>query len=1197
MAARFVHLHVHTEYSLVDGVVRIESEKKDDGKLLREGLIDATARFGMPAVALTDQANLFALVKFYKTAQSRGIKPLIGVDALVHDEAERGEPSRLVLLCQDNRGYLNLTRLVTRSYLEGQGKHGPTLQRAWLDRDTTQGLIALSGAREGDVGRALVANREADARSALHAWLGLFDDRYYLELQRTGRPGEEDCIAGSLRLAVDLGVPVVATNDVRFLRPEDFESHEARVCIHEGTLLADASRPRRYSEEQYLRSPDEMANLFADVPEALENSVEIARRLNLEIRLGKASLPAYPVPAGQTTEEHLREESRAGLEQRWPVIAAAPSAPIARAEYDARLARELDVICQMGFAGYFLIVADFIRWARENGVPVGPGRGSGAGSLVAYALGITDLDPLRYDLLFERFLNPERVSMPDFDVDFCMEGRDRVIDYVAQRYGRERVSQIITYGTMAAKAVVRDVARVQGLSYGFADSIAKLIPFELGITLDDALEKEEELRKRYKNEDDVRQLIDMARSLEGLVRNAGTHAGGVVIAPSVLTDFAPLYCEAGSTSVVTQFDKDDVEAAGLVKFDFLGLRTLTIIDWAVRTIDAARAAAGEPPLDLATMPMDDKATYALLKRCETTAVFQLESRGMKDLIKRLQPDTFEDIVALVALFRPGPLQSGMVDDFIDRKHGRIGGGIDYLHPDLKQVLFPTYGVILYQEQVMQIAQVLAGYTLGGADLLRRAMGKKKAEEMAQQRSIFVDGAVARGVAEHTAAHIFDLMEKFAGYGFNKSHSAAYAVLSYQTAWLKTHHPAEFMAAVLSSDMDKTDKVVTLIDECNRMGLAVEPPDVNHSQYMFTVSGPRSIRYGLGAIKGVGQAAVENMLHERDAHGRFRDLRDLCRRLDLNKVNRRVLEALIRSGAMDSMGGMRHRSTLMHQLPAAMQAADQSTRAKEAGQTDLFGLAEPAPAVDAAAPAGDAELVLHETLPEWGEAVRLAGERETLGLYLTGHPIKEYERELRPITSGRIADIGGAKPVGAGSEEKGNSWRGPGRSVTVAGLVLEIRKRGGRTSFILDDRSGRLEVTMFEDVYQQYRALVSKDAILVVEGGLRWDDFIDDWRLSAKKIMDVDQAREQYARNLVLRWPAARAGNGDAGKLLAALEQALGTSRGGRCAVAIRYATGDAAAILQFGEQWKVRPSRELIERLGTLVGREGVELYYAPRDT
>ncbi len=1186
--AQFVHLRVHTEYSLVDGLLRIESDKRDDGTPIREGLIDAVARMRMPALAVTDHANLFALVKFYKAAQSKGIKPLVGVDVLVRDDGERAEPSRLVLLCQNDRGYLNLTRLVTRGYLEGQGKHGPTLARTWLDADSTAGLIALSGAREGDVGRAILAGHDAEAARAVETWLELFGDRYYLELQRTGRPGEEDCIAGSLQLAVAKGVPVVATNDVRFLRRDDFEAHEARVCIQEGTLLADPTRPRRYSEEQYLRSPDEMAKLFADLPEALENTVELARRLNLVVKLGKPSLPAYPVPAGQTTEGHLRDEAALGLERRIAALDAVPGAKqVDRPVYEQRLASELETICQMGFAGYFLIVADFIRWARENGVPVGPGRGSGAGSLVAYSLGITDLDPLRYDLLFERFLNPERVSMPDFDVDFCMEGRDRVIDYVAQRYGRERVSQIITYGTMAAKAVVRDVARVLGLSYGLADGIAKLIPFELGITLDDALAKEEELRRRYRDEDEVREVIDLARSLEGLVRSAGTHAGGVVIAPSVLTDFAPLYCEAGSTSTVTQFDKDDVEAAGLVKFDFLGLRTLTIIDWAVRIIDAERAARGEPRLDLATMPMDDPATYRLLKRCETTAVFQLESRGMKDLIKRLQPDTFEDIVALVALFRPGPLQSGMVDDFIARKHGRTGGHVDYLHPDLQPVLFPTYGVILYQEQVMQIAQVLAGYSLGGADLLRRAMGKKNAEEMAQQRSIFVEGATQRGVADRVAAHIFDLMEKFAGYGFNKSHSAAYAVLSYQTAWLKTHHPSAFMSAVLSSDMDKTDKVVTLIDECTRMGLVVEAPDVNASHYMFTVSGPKSIRYGLGAIKGVGQAAVENLIAERAAGGPFRDVRDLCRRLDLNRVNRRVLEALIRAGALDGLGI--NRATLMHRLPAAIQAADQTTRAREAGQTDLFGLADPSP--PAAGPDEASARELGESLPDWSEAVRLAGERETLGLFLTGHPITEYERELKPIISGRIVDIGGAKPVGAG---EGNPWKTPGRNVTVAGLVLEIRKRGGRTSFILDDRSGRLEVTMFEDVYQQYRTLVARDAILVVDGSLRWDDFIDDWRLSARKIMDVDQAREQFARRLVLRWPAA-ARNGDARRLIAAIEQALKPSQGGRCTVAVRYASGDASAIVQFGEDWRVRPSRELIERLGVLVGREGVEVMYAPR--
>ncbi|MFL6550847.1 MAG: DNA polymerase III subunit alpha, partial [Povalibacter sp.] len=805
----FVHLHLHTEYSLVDSVVRITAE--GEGQV---GLMDVAAAAGMPAVGLTDQSNLFAMVKFYRAAQSAGIKPIIGVDLLVRELGDRVDPTRLVLLCQNNVGYKNLTRLVSRSYLEGQQKGRATIDRSWLTPENMTGLIALSGAGEGDVGRAILGGRDADARALLEHWLSLFGNRFYIELQRIGREGEENYIRRALTLAVEYGIPVVATNNVRFVRRDDFESHEARVCIHEGMLLEDPKRPRRYTPEQYLKSPEEMAQLFRDVPEALANSVEIARRCSLELLLGKSVLPAYPVPSQLSTEEYLREEAVRGLAMRIERLRAQPGTArvIPNEEYESRLQIELGVICQMGFAGYFLIVADFIRWARENGVPVGPGRGSGAGSLVAYALAITDLDPLQYDLLFERFLNPERVSMPDFDVDFCMDGRDRVIEYVAGRYGRERVSQIITYGTMAAKAVVRDVARVYGMSYGFADSIAKLIPFELGITLKDALEKEEELRRRYQNEEETRNVLDMAMSLEGLVRNAGMHAGGVVIAPSVLTDFAPLFCDESGSSVVTQFDKDDVEAAGLVKFDFLGLRTLTIIDWAVKIINVQREQNGEPPLDVNALPMVDVPAYDLLKRCETTAVFQLESRGMKDLIRRLQPDCFEDIIALVALFRPGPLQSGMVDDFIARKHGKTTGPIDYLHPDLQPVLAPTYGVILYQEQVMQIAQVLAGYSLGGADLLRRAMGKKKPEEMAKQRSIFISGATQRGVAEETAAHIFDLMEKFAGYGFNKSHSAAYALLSYQTAWLKAHYPAAFMSAVLSSDMDKTDKVVTLIDE-------------------------------------------------------------------------------------------------------------------------------------------------------------------------------------------------------------------------------------------------------------------------------------------------------------------------------------------------------------------------------------------------
>ena len=1168
----FVHLHLHTEYSLVDSVVRIEID--GDAAV---GLMDAVAREGMPAVALTDQGNLFAMVKFYKAAQSAGIKPIIGVDLLVHEAGERVEPSRLVLLCQNDVGYRNLTRLVSRSYLEGQHKGRPTIERSWLTPDNLRGLIALSGGRDGDVGRAIIGGRDADARAALQSWLELFADRYYLELQRTGREGEESCIRGALLLAAEYDVAVVATNDVRFVSKGDFQAHEARVCIHEGMMLDDPKRPRRYSEQQYLKSPQEMAALFHDIPEALLNTVEIARRCSLELQLGKSVLPAYPVPAGSSVEDFLRAESTRGLAMRLEQLAQRPAAGrvIGTEEYQSRLTIELGVICQMGFAGYFLIVADFIRWARENGVPVGPGRGSGAGSLVAYALGITDLDPLQYDLLFERFLNPERVSMPDFDVDFCMDGRDRVIEYVAERYGRDRVSQIITYGTMAAKAVVRDVARVFGMSYGFADSIAKLIPFELGITLKDALLKEEELRRRYENEEDTRNVIDMAMSLEGLVRNAGMHAGGVVIAPSVLTDFAPLFCDENGTSVVTQFDKDDVEAAGLVKFDFLGLRTLTIIDWAIKIIDAQRKSQGEPPLDVSSLPMDDVPTFDLLKRCETTAVFQLESRGMKDLIRRLQPDCFEDIVALVALFRPGPLQSGMVDDFIARKHGKNTGAIDYLHPDLAPVLTPTYGVILYQEQVMQIGQVLAGYSLGGADLLRRAMGKKKPEEMAKQRSIFVKGSTQRGVQEGVAAHIFDLMEKFAGYGFNKSHSAAYALLSYQTAWLKAHYPAAFMSAVLSSDMDKTDKVVTLIDEARRMRLVVEPPDVNTSQYMFTVSGERSIRYGLGAIKGVGQSVVEMLVQERQANGPFRDLADLCRRSDQNRLNRRFLEALIRSGAADTLGA--NRATLMHALPASMQLADQTIRARVVGQNDMFGLMDSTPSAPA--------VVAYETLPDWSRRVRLDGERDTLGLYLTGHPFEEFEEEVRPIISGRIADVTGDRPVVVNE-----GFRFQGKPITVAGMVFDLGKRGSRMIMTLDDRSGRLEASMFEDTYQQYRSLIAKSAILIVEGSIRFDEFIEGWRLNAKRIIDIDQAREQHGRKLMVRWPR----DADPG-FLKKLEQTLRPFRGGRCAVAIRYYNSAARADLVLSQEWSVKPTRELTERLTQLCGNDGVRLMYAPR--
>ena len=1160
MTAEFVHLRLHTEYSLIDSVVRVPE------------LVAAVRAAGMPAVAVTDQSNLFAMVKFYREALSKGVKPVIGVDLWVKEVGERVTHSKITLLCQTQAGYKNVTRLVSRSYLEGQQKGIPTIDRGWLTPENVDGLIALSCAGEGDIARALAHAREKDAEGVLDFWTALFPGRFYIELQRLGRPGEDAYIAAAVGLASRRNIPVVATNPVCFLKQEDFESHEARVCIHDGTLLADPGRPRRYTQQQYLRSPQEMAVLFADVPEALANTVQIARRCSLVLKLGEARLPPYPVPNGVTTDEFIRLEAAQGLEPRLRSVPE-PQWP----NYRERLRIELDVICQMGFSGYFLIVADFIKWSRENGVPVGPGRGSGAGSLVAYSLGITDIDPLKYDLLFERFLNPERVSMPDFDVDFCMDGRDRVIDYVGRKYGRERVSQIITYGTMAAKAVVRDCGRVLGHAYGFVDRIAKLVPFELGITLDDALTKEPELKRLYDTEEEIKNLIDLARSLEGLTRNAGMHAGGVVIAPSVLTDYAPLYCDENGASLVTQFDKDDVEAAGLVKFDFLGLRTLTIIAKALDIINRLRAEKGEPPLDVAAVPMTDAKSFTLLKTCRTTAVFQLESRGMKDLVRRLQPDCFEDIVALVALFRPGPLQSGMVDDFIDRKHGKIDGPIDYLHPSLEKVLKPTYGVILYQEQVMQIAQVLAGYTLGGADLLRRAMGKKKPEEMAKQRGLFTSGSVERGVPEQQAAYIFDLMEKFAGYGFNKSHSAAYALLSYQTAYLKAHYPAAFMAAVLSADMDHTDKVVTLIQECSEIGIEVKAPDVNLSGYEFAVGGDRTIRYGLGAVRGVGQGAVESIINEREARGRFTSLEDLCRRLDLTKVNRRVLEALLRSGSLDGLGA--NRATLMHILPSAMQLGDQNSKAKDAGQDDLFGLSGGS---GAAAPA---PVVRAVELPEWSESIRLTGERETLGLYLTGHPIGPFESGLARLVSHRIVDLISDRPIGGG---EGGPRFGGGKPVTVAGLIDEVKKRGPRFILTLDDRTGRIEVNLFEDVFQKYRDLIVKDALVLVDGKLRFDEFSDSWRLSAVRLTELDKVREQQARRVVLKWPQ----NGNSKALIGRLAEVLGPWRPGPCPITVEYTGSSATGALNLGNEWTVRASRELLEQLETLMGRGGVKVFY-----
>jgi DNA polymerase-3 subunit alpha len=1169
--ATFIHLRLHTEYSLQDSVVRIPE------------LLESAAKLHMPALAVTDQNNLFAMVKFYREALKQGVKPIIGVDILLRAKGERAQPHRLTLLCKDPGGYQNIADLVTRAWLEGQDRGVPLIDRSWMDAKTTAGLIALSGFADGDVGRALMVGREADALTLAREWQELFGDRYYLELQRLGRPDDEALVAKSVAISQQAGIPVVATNDVRFLTPGDFESHEARVCISEGALLADPSRPRKYTEAQYLRSPEEMAQLFADLPEALSNTVEIARRCSLPLKLGESRLPVFPLPEGVSVDAYIREESLQGFALREKAFE--PAQHVRIEEYRQRLDSELAVITKMGFAGYFLIVADFIRWARANGVPVGPGRGSGAGSLVAFSLGITDIDPLKYDLLFERFLNPERVSMPDFDIDFCMEGRDRVIEYVSQKYGRERVSQIITYGTMAAKAVVRDVGRVLGMGYGYVDKIAKLIPFELGITLDDAIEKEPELKRLYKEDEEIKNLIDLARSLEGLTRNAGMHAGGVVIAPSRLTEFAPLYADEEGGSVVTQFDKDDVEAAGLVKFDFLGLRTLTVIDRAVKIVNARRAAAGEALLDISMLPMDDKATYDLMADARTTAVFQLESRGMKDLIRRLRPDRFEDIVALVALFRPGPLESGMVGDFIERKHSRSqsfeGNGqapiIDYLHPSLQPVLEPTYGVILYQEQVMQIAQVLAGYTLGGADMLRRAMGKKKPEEMAKQREIFVSGAVRNNVPEERAAFIFDLMEKFAGYGFNKSHSAAYALLSYQTGWLKTHEAASFMAAVLSADMDHTDKVVSLLYDCRKeVGLTILPPHVNLSSYEFAVVDDKTIRYGLGAIKGVGEGAVAAIVNERRAKGDFASLEDLCRRLDLSKVNRRVLEALIRSGSLDGLAA--NRATLFKRLDAALALGEQNSKANETGQHDIFGLA--------AAHVPEAVRASAPDQPEWTDSVRLRGERETLGRAISGHPIDRFLNDLPRFITGRIADYLEADKPQA-SAEGGRAFFG-GKPVVIAGVVEELRKRGPRTEVTLDDDTGRMQCSFFDEQYQQFRELLVKDALLLVEGKVRFDEFANTWVLRATKVSELERLREKEARRIVLKV------KGTDGLSLDRLQALLAQYKGGSCHVALQFMGQGARGTFSFGPEWNVRPTPTLIEELETLLGRGRIAVLYSP---
>jgi DNA polymerase-3 subunit alpha len=1144
----FVHLRCHSEYSITDGIVRIDD------------YIDKASSQHIPALALTDLNNVFGLVKFYKAAREKGIKAILGADLWIENEVNRDQPYRVLALCQNDKGYLALSEILSRAYLENQYRGRVEVKKSWL-LEKNEGLIILSGASMGDVGQAILQEHTDIAMNAMKEWATHFKDRFYIEIQRIAegedKKNEARFINQSLSLATSLQIPVVATQPIQFMDQDDYRAHEARTCIAEGFIMADSRRPKLFSHEQYFKNEVEMTALFSDIPEALQNSVEIARRCNFEFTLGKNYLPDFPTPNQEKLEDFLISESKKGLEVRLKeLFPDEVKRHEVRHDYDARILFETSIINQMGFAGYFLIVADFINWAKNNEVPVGPGRGSGAGSLVAYSLGVTDLDPIRYQLLFERFLNPDRVSMPDFDIDFCQEGRDRVIDYVKQKYGAGSVSQIVTFGTMAARAVIRDVGRVLDLPFNFVDGIAKLIPMELGITLEDALNKEPQLQDRYNKEEEVKELIDLALRLEGVVRNVGMHAGGVLIAPGKISNFTPIYCQANGDSLVSQFDKDDIEALGLVKFDFLGLRTLTILAMALKNANILREAENLPPLDLNHLPLDDKTVFQLLKSANTTAVFQLESRGMKDMLKQAKPDCFEDIVALVALYRPGPMD--LIPDFCKRKHGQQR--IVYPHPSTESILKETYGIAVYQEQVMQIAQTVAGYSLGAADLLRRAMGKKKVEEMDAQREGFIAGSLKNGLNERQARELFDLLEKFAGYGFNKSHAAAYAMVAYQTAYLKTHYPAAFLAASMSADMNNTDNIQIFFEDCKPNSVELLPPDINQSGFEFIPTNTTQILYGLGAIKGTGLAAIELILESRESKGPFKNLFDFCARLDLRKVNRRVVESLIRGGAFDTLES--NRASLLASVNLAITAAEQGKA--NIAQNSLFG-EEQTQKVD----------MVH--MDPWTPQQKLQEEKAALGFYFSGHPFTFFEKRVRPFIKTQIKEL---KP-----QEQ---------PYLIAGVIVAIRirmtARGKMAIVTLDDAISRVDVVVGNDLLTQSQRLVQEDQLLIVEGRVSHDDFTGGIRVTARKLFDLATARNQFAHHLKISCN----GQSDANKLRDILKPYCGASQNNlkRCRVKIDYHNEKGHVELLLGQDWQVDLHDELIDGLTQWLSEENVKILY-----
>jgi len=1163
MLPDFVHLRLHSEYSITDGIVRIDkavARARDDGQ---------------PALALTDLGNAFGLVKFYQAARKSGIKPLLGADIWVGNPQEPDDASRLLLLCRNNDGYRQLCELLSRGALSQGRRERVVLDPAWFEEVGCDGLIALSGAAEGDVGKAILQGRIDEAALRVMTWKKLFGTGYYLEVQRYGHPDEEILVAQTAQLSLDADVPLVATHPVQFVDRDDFRAHDARVCIATGYTLADKRRPRIFTEQQYFQTRADMAERFSDIPQALTNAFEVARRCNVTLTLGKSFLPDFPTPNGEGLDEFLVAEARRGLAERLKQLYPDETVRASRqAEYDERLDFECKTIIQMGFPGYFLIVADFINWAKNNGVPVGPGRGSGAGSLVAYSLGITDLDPLAYALLFERFLNPERVSMPDFDIDFCQDNRWKVIEYVREKYGADAVSQIATFGTMSSKAVIRDAGRVLDLPYNFCDQLSKLIPVVQNrpVSLAEALSAEPQLQERYEREEEVKELFTLANKLEDLTRNVGMHAGGVLIAPGKLTDFCPLYTQPGGDAVVSQYDKDDVEKVGLVKFDFLGLRNLTIIELA---LDYVARLTGERP-DLNALAFDDPKAYQILKDANTTAIFQVESEGMKKLLKKLAPDRFEDIIAVLALYRPGPLGSGMVDDFILRKKGLQK--IDYFHESLKACLTPTYGVIVYQEQVMQISQLIGRYTLGAADMLRRAMGKKKPEEMAEHRDIFREGAKESEIDERLAMQLFDLMEKFAEYGFNKSHTAAYAVVTYHTAWLKAHHAAAFMAATLSSDMDNTDTVKIFHDDAKANGLTILGPDVNHSEFRFSPVDPKTIRYGLGAVKGTGENAVNAIIAARTAGGPFKDIFDFCQRVDRRIVNRRAMEALVRAGAFDALDA--ERSRVLSQVALAVETAEQA--AANAHQNSLFGM-DDLSAPQAQPRQGNADT---QSYPRWSERQRLIEEKAALGFFFSAHPFDIVRAEVRPMC-----------PMPIGRLEAGRD------TTLVAGIVTDVRTqmtRRGKMAFVtLDDGEGRIEAAVFSELFDAQRHKLRMDELLLVEGKVSRDEFRDALKLGVDRLMTFNEARAQWAQGLRidLRGLDIRGLGGvrrlyDLMQPFAQLADASTSTSARGCPVSLTYSNGAAEAVLEVGDGLRVRPDTDLLDALRSLLGNERVRLDY-----